>query len=201
MHILVHGTPEQVAALTKKLDTALHEITVFNREETAIPEADVYIDASFEDEGPVFKSIEHKPVLVNAVVTTTEGLNSNFIRFNGWGGFISQEKLEIAGNASSIHEAVEKLAEAGIKTVISANSCGMIGPRVVAMIINEAYFALAENISTKAEIDTAMKSGTNYPYGPFEWCEIIGKEKIKHLLHQLKKENQRYEIAPALQKN
>ena len=77
----------------------------------------------------------------------------------------------------------------------------MIGPRVVAMIINEAHFALSENISTKAEIDIAMKSGTNYPYGPFEWCEMIGIEKIKNLLHHLKMENSRYEIAPALIKN
>jgi len=201
MHILIHGTPEQVAALSEKLDKSLHTITVFNRNETMIPEADLYIDASFEEEGPVFNRIEHKPVLVNAIVTTTEGLPDNFVRFNGWGGFILQEKLEIAGKKDRIQKAAEILAEAGIQSVISADCCGMIGPRVVAMIINEAYFALAENISTKAEIDTAMKSGTNYPYGPFEWCDLIGIEKIKNLLDHLRKENTRYEIAPALQKN
>ena len=53
---------------------------------------------------------------------------------------------------------VLQLVDAGIETVISADTCGMIGPRVVAMVINEAYFALAENISTSAEIDIAMKS-------------------------------------------
>ncbi len=44
----------------------------------------------------------------------------------------------------------------------------------MAMIINEAWHALAEEVSTKNEIDTAMKLGTNYPYGPFEWAEKIG---------------------------
>jgi len=201
MHILIHGTPEQVAAFTKRLNTSVHEITVFNGDETSIPEADIYIDALFEDNGPVFNTIKHKLVLINGVTINTDGLGNNVVRFNGWGGFIGQEKLEIAGNENSISAAAETLAEAGIQTVISTDSCGMIGPRVVAMIINEAFFALAENISTQTEIDTAMKSGTNYPYGPFEWCEIIGIEKVKNLLHLLSKENNRYQIAPALQKN
>ncbi|MEO0064852.1 MAG: hypothetical protein RI983_178 [Bacteroidota bacterium] len=201
MQILIHGTPEQVAAFTEKLDRSNHTIRVFNKEESIIPEADLYIDASFEEEGPVFKRIEHKTVLVNAIITTAEGLANNFIRFNGWGGFILQEKLEIAGKKDSVQKAAEILAEAGINSVVSADCCGMIGPRVVSMIINEAYFALAENISTQTEIDTAMKSGTNYPYGPFEWCDLIGIEKIKNLLDHLRKEDSRYEIAPALQKN
>lgn len=201
MQILIHGTPEQVAAFTEKLNSSLHEITVFKKEESSIPEADIYIDALFEDDGPVFNTISNKPVLVNAIITTTEDLADNFVRFNGWGGFISQEKLEIAGKKESVQKAAEILAVAGIESVISADCCGMIGPRVVSMIINEAYFALAENISTQKEINTAMKSGTNYPYGPFEWCDLIGIEKIKNLLNHLRKENTRYEIAPALQKN
>jgi 3-hydroxyacyl-CoA dehydrogenase len=45
------------------------------------------------------------------------------------------------------------------------------------MIINEAYFALEDNVSTKAETDIAMKLGTNYPYGPFEWGQLIGLKK------------------------
>ena len=45
---------------------------------------------------------------------------------------------------------------------------GFISARVVSMIINEAYFALEEEVSSKEEIDTAMKLGTNYPYGPFD---------------------------------
>lgn len=201
MHILIHGTPEQVAILTKKINPSDHQVSVFKGDETAIPEADLYIDALFEDKGPVFKDILRKPVLVNAVITITAEMAENSIRFNGWNGFIGQDKMEIAGKENIIQEFASLLSDAGIETVISADTCGMIGPRVVAMIINEAYFALAENISTKTEIDIAMKSGTNYPYGPFEWCEMIGIEKIKNLLHHLKMENSRYEIAPALIKN
>jgi 3-hydroxybutyryl-CoA dehydrogenase len=53
------------------------------------------------------------------------------------------------------------------------------------MIVNEAFIALKEGVSTKEEIDIAMKLGTNYPYGPFEWAEKIGTERIKNLLSKL----------------
>ena len=62
---------------------------------------------------------------------------------------------------------------------------GMIAAKIIAMIINEAYIALAEEVSTKSEIDIAMKLGTNYPYGPFEWAEKIGIKNIYLLLQKL----------------
>jgi len=75
---------------------------------------------------------------------------------------------------------------------------GMIAARIIVMIINEAYFALSENISTKEEIDIAMKLGTNYPYGPFEWSAKIGLQNVYALLKHLNKKESRYEIAPLL---
>jgi 3-hydroxybutyryl-CoA dehydrogenase len=60
------------------------------------------------------------------------------------------------------------------------------------MMINEAFIALNEGVSTKEEIDIAMKLGTNYPYGPFEWSEKIGVEKIKSLLEKLNHYQERY---------
>jgi 3-hydroxyacyl-CoA dehydrogenase len=66
------------------------------------------------------------------------------------------------------------------------------------MIINEAYFALGEDVSSKDEIDLAMKLGTNYPYGPFEWCKKIGLKKVYSLLEKLSDTDSRYSIAPAM---
>jgi 3-hydroxybutyryl-CoA dehydrogenase len=68
------------------------------------------------------------------------------------------------------------------------------------MIINEAYFALEENVSTKEEIDIAMKLGTNYPYGPFEWCKKIGLKNIAALLAELSQTEKRYQPARLLLK-
>ena len=68
------------------------------------------------------------------------------------------------------------------------------------MIINEAYFALEEEVSTKDEIDIAMKLGTNYPFGPFEWAERIGVENVYELLNHLSISNKRYKPSRLLQK-
>jgi 3-hydroxybutyryl-CoA dehydrogenase len=68
------------------------------------------------------------------------------------------------------------------------------------MIINEAYFALEENVSTKEEIDIAMKLGTNYPYGPFEWAKKIGLKNVVRLLTELSLSEKRYQPAGLLLK-
>ena len=81
-----------------------------------------------------------------------------------------------------------------------ADITGFISLRVVASIINEAYFALEQQVSSKEEIDTAMKLGTNYPYGPFEWSEKIGLKNIYSLLRHLTVEQKRYEPAALLTK-
>lgn len=77
-------------------------------------------------------------------------------------------------------------------------SCGFIFPRTIVQIINEAYFALAEGVASKEDINRAMKFGVNYPKGPFEWAE--GRENyVKTLLKELfeKTQDKRY-IASSL---
>ncbi len=77
--------------------------------------------------------------------------------------------------------------------------CGMLTTRVVCMIINEAFFTLSEKISTEQEIDTALKLGTNYPWGPFEWCKLLGVRNVYTLLKKLATEHPRYQPAALLQ--
>jgi|GEM_PF-1372067 len=54
--------------------------------------------------------------------------------------------------------------------------------RLVAMIINEAYLTLDEQVAAEADIDLAMKLGTGYPFGPFEWAQKIGKAEVVNML-------------------
>lgn len=58
-------------------------------------------------------------------------------------------------------------------------------PRTIAMIINEAYFALGDKLATATDIDLAMRNGVNYPLGPIEWGEKIGLSNIAQLLEEL----------------
>jgi len=73
-------------------------------------------------------------------------------------------------------------------------------PRVISMIVNEAYFALGENLATPESIDLAMKFGVNYPMGPLEWGKKIGLPYIIDLLSEYSEitEDPRYRISKEL---
>ncbi len=52
--------------------------------------------------------------------------------------------------------------------------------------INEAIFALYENVATKEDIDKTMKLGTNVPMGPLTLADFIGLDtclSIMQVLH------------------
>lgn len=55
-------------------------------------------------------------------------------------------------------------------------------PRVLSMMINEAYFARDEKVANEQDIDLAMRFGVNYPQGPFAWAKKIGEKNICQLL-------------------
>jgi len=47
-----------------------------------------------------------------------------------------------------------------------------------------------------------MKLGTNYPYGPFEWADLIGIKEVYETLHALYEDtkDERYKICPLLKR-
>lgn len=81
-----------------------------------------------------------------------------------------------------------------------SNRIGMVSPRVVCMIINEAYFTLQEGTASKEDIDIGMKLGTAYPMGPFEWANKIGIWEVYSLLLAVKNDtsDERYKICNLL---
>lgn len=77
---------------------------------------------------------------------------------------------------------------------------GLVTPRIVCMIINEAYYTVQEKTALPADIDQAMKLGTNYPKGPFQWCNEIGIKNVYLLLEAMYKDTgeERYKICSLL---
>jgi 3-hydroxybutyryl-CoA dehydrogenase len=141
-----------------------------------------------------------KPVFINSVIQTLTELNlsSNVYRINGWTDFLNRSVWEITG---AVNEEIETIFRSlNIKVNFVKDEPGFISARVIAMIINEAYFALEDDVSSKTEIDTAMKLGTNYPFGPFEWADKIGKENILGLLQKLYLTDSRYKPSQLLAK-
>ena len=146
---------------------------------------------------PEFESLK-KPVFINSVVQTLGALTApeNIYRINGWATFLNRSVWEIAGTVNEEVDAVFKSLH--IKINFVKDEPGFIAARVIAMIINEAYFALEDNVSSKTEIDTAMKLGTNYPFGPFEWVGLIGNKNVLALLQQLNATDSRYKPSELL---
>jgi 3-hydroxybutyryl-CoA dehydrogenase len=58
-------------------------------------------------------------------------------------------------------------------------------PRLQAQIVNEASFALEEEIGAPKDMDTAMRLGFNWPIGPLELAERIGPQSALSLLEEL----------------
>lgn len=203
MRLAVLADETLKSELEEKITSSAIEVTWKTdlEELVADQDADLYMDLLFTNEPTRIRSLKKllpAPVIINSVTETLAETEAPFIRINAWPGFLRRGIAEIA-IAGEDQEANVKLIMENLNWSykIVPDTAGMITPRVVAMIINEAYFALGEDVSTKAEIDTAMKLGTNYPFGPFEWCEKIGLEKIVKLLEKLG-EDSRYIIADAL---
>jgi 3-hydroxybutyryl-CoA dehydrogenase len=164
---------------------------------------DAIFDLLFEENGHTIHYLNENadtPVFINSVNKTIEELEAPFIRINGWPGFLKRPIAEVAGSNEKKKDAEKILNALNKKAEWIPDIKGFVSARVICMIINEAYFALEENVSTKEEIDIAMKLGTNYPYGPFEWAKKIGLKKIAGLLSELSKSEKRYHPSQLLLK-
>lgn len=97
-------------------------------------------------------------------------------------------------------KAVDFLKQTGLEYSIVPDRVGLVFPRIISMIINEAAQVYSEKIATKEDIDTAMKLGTNYPYGPLEWADKIGIGLVNEILSSLQRHfgEDRYRVHPLL---
>ncbi len=120
--------------------------------------------------------------------------------FNGLPTFFNREVIEISSLSKNVID--EKLKTLGTEFIFVDDRVGMVTPRIILMIINEAYFTVQEGTATKEDIDQGMKLGTNYPFGPFEWSKKIGLQHVYETLEAIYDDtkDERYKIAPLLKK-
>jgi 3-hydroxybutyryl-CoA dehydrogenase len=135
-------------------------------------------------------------VFVDDTLLEIESSKANCLKICGWPAFLQKPIWEVIGKPTPKHNiALQTLGKTCIEV---PNQVGFVSPRVIAMIINEAFFAIDDNVASPADIDTAMKLGTNYPLGPFEWAEQIGHHKIVELLQKMEIEQAKYAPAKSL---
>ena len=157
--------------IDKGYSDAVEVIWADSLQSLRVIEADAYFDLLFDNDSERISRLKFllpKPLFVNAVVPTGNLLPPGFMRINAWPTMMKRSLVELAAiESDNIGNIKEIFDEIGWAIQVVPDVPGMITPRIISMIINEAWFSLAENISTREEIDTAMKLGTNYPYGPF----------------------------------
>ena len=72
------------------------------------------------------------------------------------------------------------------KTPLECNDLpGFVSNRVLMPMINEAIFALYENVATRESIDGIMKLGMNHPMGPLTLADFIGLDVCLAILNVL----------------
>lgn len=197
MIIAALGSENNKMEFESKINKTKHTIIWFSNDD-AIPEANVYFIFQNKNWEKLTFPNSNKLIFINAVEFLNKNFPNHFIRANFWNGFISNLSIEIAENEECKLKAEEILNTLSISFLWTPDVEGLISARVISMIINEAYFGLEDRISSKKDIDIAMKLGTNYPYGPFEWSEIIGLKNILSLLETLSKQDSKYNVSTLL---
>jgi 3-hydroxybutyryl-CoA dehydrogenase len=85
--------------------------------------------------------------------------------------------------------ATRELAGRMGKDVIGATDMpGFIVNRMLIPFLNEACFALQENLSTPEDIDRGAKLGLNHPMGPLELADLIGLDTVLYMAEVLHRE-------------
>jgi 3-hydroxybutyryl-CoA dehydrogenase len=207
MQLVVLGNDSQVEELLNNRGNNQIDLTVIStvQELTIYKHADALIDLLFDGSSErieLLREFSRGVVIINSVVDTLQKIGAPFTRINGWPGFLRRPIVEASTNDMNMKNSVQNIFSClGKDLEWLPDTPGFVTARVIAMIINEAWFALDEDISTAEEIDAAMRLGTNYPHGPFEWCEKIGARNVHDLLQELAKMDRRYEPSTLLTKH
>lgn len=172
---------------------------------------DLVIDLNFDDDpknAAQYVATKEITVLAGAVKLQLSAAFANsphesitLIGMNTLPTFIDRNLKELSLFDKKEEGALEKIAqELGWQYQIVEDRVGMVTPRIIFMIINEACYTLQEGTASIEDIDLAMKLGTNYPYGPFEWADKIGLKDIYETLEAiyLDTHDERYKICPLL---
>lgn len=215
MKIFVTGNDARTKEFQSIVPSA-HEAVYFPQEidldEVELELYDVIIDLNLDDSPEnllFYAGLAGKPVigcavkaqLAEMVYYLEDKLECNLIGFNALPAFINRPAAEVSLYNKEDKGIAEKIfAELSKQVYFVEDRVGMVTPRIVLMIINEAFYTLQEGTASAQDIDQSMKLGTNYPYGPFEWTEKIGIKEVYETLDAIYQDthDERYKICPLL---
>lgn len=216
MNILVIGEPANLDETKVKFGE--HHNYTFERDhreaERFVQGSDLVIDFVL-DEDPfqveIYADKPHTRILVNTAKVSLAELSNlanhhikaKLFGFNGLPTFLNRSILEASVlNPEDEDQLAELCKTLNTEYLLVDDRVGLVTPRIICMIINEAYYTAEEGTATREDIDLSMKLGTNYPFGPFEWCQRIGVKHVYELLEAVYEDthDERYKICSQLKK-
>ena len=211
MKIALKGSIPQISEF-KDLIPNHFDIEIFDTH--VPPDADIICDLNPHLESILLADYFHTGgvlVILNTVFNNLEQFISSanqkpeghLIGINGLPSFINRPVIEYTTQDNKSDKAfLDFLQKAEKKGIRVESRVGMVTPRVVCMIINEAYYTVQEGTAQKQDIDLGMQLGTAYPGGPFQWVEKIGIDNVYHTLISMYEDTQdeRYKVCPLLKK-
>ncbi|GAA0892526.1 hypothetical protein GCM10009122_22050 [Fulvivirga kasyanovii] len=122
--------------------------------------------------------------------------------FNGLPTFVNREVIEVSALKGEYETLSKVFGSLNTEYKLVDDRVGMVTPRIIFMIINEAFYTVQEGTASREDIDAGMRLGTNYPYGPFEWLDLIGIHHVYETLEAIYEDtkDERYKICPLLKK-
>jgi 3-hydroxybutyryl-CoA dehydrogenase len=215
MKILIIGNESNLREFKQKFgEHHICEVVEGHRDaEKFLNNHDLVFDFIIDEEPEEFEIYLDKPItvflntckitLAELSYTRQKEFRCTIFGFNGLPTFLNRNILEASLFNKADEGKMRKICDQ-LSTDVSIvdDRVGFVTPRVVCMIINEAYYALQEGTASREDIDKAMKLGTNYPAGPFEWCQKIGVAHVYELLDALYEDtkDERYKICPLLKR-
>lgn len=215
MRILIIGEGNSLRETREKYGESHEYILVREHREAHkfLDNVEVVFDFVIEDEPHAFDiyDLKNLKVFLNTVKISLHELQAgaeqkvkaSIFGFNGLPSFVNTQVLEVSLLQPESDSALKKICER-LKTdyQIVDDRVGLVTPRIICMIINEAYFAAHEGTATREDIDLAMKLGTNYPFGPFEWCKRIGVRNVYEVLEAVYEDtrDERYKVCSLLKR-
>jgi 3-hydroxybutyryl-CoA dehydrogenase len=214
MNILIIGDGQHYGAFLEKRSLSGHQVqqvTTLERVDS-LEGYQLVIDLDFDEHiqrAAIYAQYPQVPILAGIVKTSLSDVISqyafshgfNLVGCNWLSGFTAMSVTEVSLMDVEQEPLLMNIMQAlGWEYEIVEDRVGMVTPRVVCMIINEAYLAAEEGTASREDIDTAMKLGTNYPMGPFEWCEKIGEKEVYAVLAAVYRAtgNERYRVSTLL---
>jgi 3-hydroxybutyryl-CoA dehydrogenase len=214
MKILVIGGAEHFEECRQKFGSSHAYLLGDQRDAAKVPEPDeVIFDFTIDEDPHEFELYADRkiPIFLNTCkisldelsYTAGHAVKCTVFGFNGLPTMLNRSVLEVSILHQNDRPILDNICKRlNTEYLLVDDRVGLVTPRVICMIINEAYYTVQEGTAAREDIDMAMKLGTNYPFGPFEWCKRIGIKHVYELLEAVYEDtrDERYKICPLLKK-